>query len=192
MDEGIWRLAVGEPFAPGVTYGGNDRFEYRYTNGTHLLQCILGRLSEREIQAFQHGAMHVGLYTRGDSLFFLFKIDGLYEWSDQAFSINALPPEAREIPAPQPGSDKILLSMALVDADTGLVRALRAVTYSAHMTQLFERILRRQVANGLTQEQHQRNVEATYREFPQSKDLVRRALVTERAGINQPGEGRRP
>ncbi|ABM97130.1 hypothetical protein [Methylibium petroleiphilum] len=191
MPDEIWRLAVGEPFAPGVTYGGVDRFEYRYTNGTHLLQFVLGKLTEREIQAFQHGAIHVGLYTRGDSLFFLFKVAGLYDWSDQAFSINALPPDAREIPQPQPGAGKILLTMVLVDSDTGLVRALRAVTYSTHMSELFERMLRRQVANGLTAEQHQRNVEATYREFPNSRDLVRNALVTERAGITQPGEGGR-
>lgn len=191
MAEGIWRLAVGEPFAPGVTYVGVERFEYRYTNGTHLLQYIMGGITEREINAFKHGVMHVGLYARGDSAFFLFRIQDLYDWSDQAFSINALPEDAREIPNAGPGANKIVLSMVLVDADSGLVRALRAVTYSAHMSELFERLLRRQVLNNLTAEQHQLNVEATYRQFPHSRDLVRSALVVERAGITQPGEGDR-
>lgn len=187
MSDGIFRLAIGEQFAPGVTYGDQERFEYRYTNGQHLLQINMPRLKPSEIESFRNGKIHVGLYARGASIFVLFRIEGFMDWSDQAFSLFALPPEARAIEPVKEG-EHILLTMVLVESTTGVCEAFRALTYSTHMSSTFYRLLRRQVDEGLTAEQHARNVAATYEQFPQSKLMARAALCTERAGLVQPGD----
>ncbi|MBG6083020.1 hypothetical protein [Rubrivivax gelatinosus] len=184
MSHVLQRVVVGEPFLPGVCYGGVDRFEYHYDGGTHLLQCLLPRISEAEVHAFNTGAVHVGLYAYQRSIFFLFKIDGVYAWSDQAFALAMLPSARRSVPPCKPG-EHLVLSIVLVESTTGIVRGIRVVTYSPHMSSTFTQLLRAQLDQGLTAEQHQRNVEQVYRAFPSSAALVRTA-VTERAGVRQP------
>ena len=158
----------------------------RYFGGHTLLQILVKKPTVQEVERFTRGQVHVGLYLRGDTFFFLFKIESFYAWSDQAFSINLLPAHDREIPDVPEGARQPL-TIVLVDADTGLVLAIRMVTFSAHTTQLLFRFLRRQLA-ALDNRQHELNVQAAYRDFPNSKDMARAAIVTERAGAKQPGD----
>ena len=191
MSKATQRLVVGEQFAPGLTFGETERFEYRYTNGTHMLQVIMPRLTPAEIEAFQRGKMHVGLYVRGDTIFFLWKVEGIQEWSDQAFSLFALPPDSRSV-EPARNGEHILLSMVLLDSHTGVVKAMRVITYSTHMSQIFQRLLMRQLQNGLSPEQHALNIKEAYALYPHSRDMVKAALCTERAGLIQPGDNNHP
>ena len=182
MSNELRRLALGQPYMPGVTYGDTERFEYHYDSGTHLLQCILPRISEREVKAFQSGPVHVGLYDYNGSIFFLYKIEGIYDWSDQSFALAMLPPERRIIPPCGPG-EHLLLTMALVESTTGIVKGIRAVTYSAHMSAVFTQLLKAQIDRNLTVEEHQQNVSTVYRAYPHSTALVAAAQITERAGL---------
>lgn len=186
-DVGIRRFAIGERCEAAALFEGADRFEYHYNNGQHVLLYGLNTPKESEIAGFQRGAVHVGLCARGATVFVAFRIEGVCDWSDQSFSVNLLPPEQRAVPDVQP-DEHILLSMILVDTASCLVKAMRVVTYSAHMSNLFHRLLRRQVTEGLTVEQHQANVQANYAQFAETSKMVRNALVTERAGLVQPGE----
>lgn len=76
--------------------------------------------------------------------------------------------------------------MVLLDSHTGIVKAMRVITYSTHMSQLFQRLLMRQLQNGMSPEQHAQSVKDTYSLYPHSRDMVKAALCTERAGLIQP------
>ena len=85
-----WRLAIGDLFTPERTHWPDNRFELRYFDGSFLLQICEASPSEKSIAAFRHGAMHIGLHYEQGVIFFLFRIDGTWAWSDQAFSIHLL------------------------------------------------------------------------------------------------------
>jgi hypothetical protein len=131
-------LTLGQPYWEGVASWPDGRFEYRYFGGHHLLQLCLAKLSERDIAAFSEGQVHVGFYVRQAVLFILFKIENLMDWSDQAFSIQLVGSEDRELPPHIAGTHQAL-SLVLVEAETGLVRGLRMVTYSKHASALLHR-----------------------------------------------------
>ena len=48
----FWKLTLGQPYWEGIASWPDERFEYRYFGGHHLLQLCLTKLSERDIAAF--------------------------------------------------------------------------------------------------------------------------------------------
>lgn len=181
MIEGPRFIKVGEPYAPGVDFGGMDRFELRYSNGHVLLQILIPSPSPSCVRAFETGQAYLGLYERNSTIFFLFKIDGLYNWSDQAFSIRLLPVEQQQVPEFEP-RQRQLMSFVLIDSVTGVVRGIRVATWSPHFTEMFFRFVRRQLAQELTVDQHKANIAQTYAQYANSNALARAALIRERAG----------
>lgn len=173
-------IKVGEPFSAGVNWQGVDRFELRCVNGGLMLQVLIPNPSDTNISAFLKGQIFVGLYAKGSTVFFLFKIDGLYDWSDQAFSINLNPPDEREIPPVKEG-ERQLMSFVLIDSVSGITRGIRVATLSPNYTSLFYRFLRRQLDENLTREQHEENIAAVYAVMD-SKSMAKAALLREKAG----------
>ena len=177
----IWTLQVGQPFTPERTEWDPDSFEYRYFNGNHLLQICVASPSSKEIEAFSEGAVRIGLYVEHGVIFFIFKLEGVMAWSDQAFSIHLVHQANQEIPAVETGK-RIGLSLVLVDANNGLVSALRFVTLSPHYSQVFYRELRRQAAEPFNIDNHNRSINLVYKTHPESRSLARAALFIERPG----------
>jgi hypothetical protein len=75
------------------------------------------------------------LYRFGDTL----------PWSDSAFSWWNVAEEDRQIPAPQANpAERILLKIILVEAATGIVKAIRVTTLSPEFTEKLHDAIRRQ------------------------------------------------
>lgn len=181
-----WQLAIGQPFVEGVDSWPDGRFEYRvFGGGHHLLQLCYGRITERDLHNFQYGQVHLGLAKLQQTLFLLFRIEGFLDWSDQAYNIRLVEhAEDRELPTHPPGTHQVL-SLVLVEAETGLVRAMRVVTWSKHASAVLDRLLREQLEDpAWSPEGHARRVHEVYAKCPSSKDLVKAALLTEKAGSN--------
>jgi hypothetical protein len=179
-----WVLALDRPFMEGVATWPDGRFEYRYFGGHHMLQLCLGKLSERDITAFLQGQVHVGFYLRQAVLFVLFKIEHLMDWSDQAFTLHLVTPEDRELLPHVPGTHQAL-SLVLVEAESGLVKGMRLVTYSKHASALVHRILRQQLASPFDADHHAALVAEVYRQYPHSRLLAKAAILIEKAGGRQ-------
>ena len=177
-----WRLAIGQPFVDSVSSWPDGRFEFRLFGGHQLLQLCLGNLKERDIEAFQRGHVHLGLCQLQQTLFVLFRVEDLMEWSDQAVHIQLVDDaEDRELPPHIPGAHQVL-TMVLVEAETGLIRGMRVVTWSKHASAVLHRILDEQLTAKFDSKEHARRVTEIYRHYRNSKQLVRAALLTERAG----------
>lgn len=180
-----WVLAVGKPFSPERTTWDDVSFEYRFFSGNHLLQLCLGSPSPKEIAAFKTSPVRVGLYLEGNVIFLLFRIEGCMEWSDQAFSIRLVDEKDQALPPLPPGL-RILLTLILVNADSGIVMAIRAVTFSPHFSRLLHMAMRHQKDSAFNASAHQSTIEAVYRRFPNSKALAKAAVLIERAGAKTP------
>lgn len=179
-DDQSWVLQVGLPFVPGV-HSWPERFEYRVFGGQHMLQLCAGALTPQAIKAFHEGAVHLGLYLYGGVVFVLFQIEGLYAWSDQAFSMGLVAQEDRHLEPYLPGQHQ-LLSLVLVDAETGRVVGLRTVTWSAPASAVLHRELLAQCARAFDRIEHENIVAQVYAQYPTSRDLAQAAVLLERAG----------
>ncbi len=177
----MWKLQVGEPFSPERRQWEADRFEYRYFGGTHLLQLCVDSPSLSELAAFRFGRVFIGLLPWKSSLFFVFKIEGLYRWSDQAFSIHLAAPIDREIPAIAE-KDQSVLYLVLVNAKSGIVEGIRAVTYSCQFTSVLHQHLNDQLLIPFDPEAHDQNIREVYSRYPSSRDIAMAAQMIECAG----------
>lgn len=181
MSNGQWLLQVGELYAPEITSWPTERFECRYFDGNHLLQICDASITEKTLEAFHYGQIHVGLFQRNQVLHILFRIEGFYDWSDQAFTMMRVDPADRALPALAPG-EHTGINFFLVDANTGVIRAMRLVTYSAHASQVLHRILKEQLAAQQPQQVFEYAVAMNYAAYPTSKAMSRNALLIEKAG----------
>src|SRR5574338_1483370 len=142
---------------------------------------MIAESSSHDIEAFQRGQVHLGLCQLQQTLFALFRVEGLMQWSDPAIHLQLVEDaEDRERPPHIPGAHQVL-SMVLVEAETGLVRGMRVVTWSKHASTVLHRILNEQLTAEFDSQEHASRVAEIYRHYSSSKQLVRAALLTELA-----------
>lgn len=183
QDKQPWRLAIGELFSPGRTSWPEDSFELRYFDGSYLLQVCEAHPSNRSVEAFRQGTMHIGLHFERGVIFFLFRIEGSWDWSDQAFTIHRVHPANRKLD-PAPGRYFSPLTVALVNSATGVVEAMRMVTMSPRFGRAFQTYMARQLEAPYSAETHEATIRELYAKYPHSKHIAAAALHRERAGSN--------
>ena len=75
--------------------------------------------------------------------------------------------------------------LVLVEAESGLVKGMRLVTYSKHASALLHRILRQQLESPFDADHHAALVAEVYRQYPHSRLLAKAAVLIEKAGGQQ-------
>lgn len=111
--------------------------EYNHRGGAHDLVLRVRRPTDAEVAAVARGPADFGVLDPGDGdlLFVLYRFGAAVGWSDVPFSPHLLPAAERTPPPdPEPGADRALLAVVLVDAADGIVRALRAVALPPDVT----------------------------------------------------------
>ena len=137
--EGLWCdgmavLEVGKPYIAGRTSIAT-RAEYNFSSGQHELLVCFSHLSEDEITAVRTGEAEFGLLIFGLVILFLYRFGEAIAWRDAPYSWHLVPANERQLPgAPATAETRALLCVVLVDADSNIVRALRALTFSPEFT----------------------------------------------------------
>jgi hypothetical protein len=137
-------VAIGKPLFEGRTELP-ETIEYNYQSGDHTLLIALKNLHRREIEAVRCSETEFGLYCENEIIFLLYRFGDVLPWSDSAFSWWNVAEEDRQIPAPQINSaERILLKIILIEAATGIVKAIRVTTFSPDFTAKLHDAIRQQ------------------------------------------------
>lgn len=124
-----------------------ETIEYNYQSGDHTLILSMKNLHRREIEAVREAEAEFGLYCENGIVFLLYRFGEVLPWSDSAFSWWNVSEEDRRIPAPQANpAERILLKIILVEAATGIVKAIRVTTLSPAFTEKLHDAIRWQAA----------------------------------------------
>ena len=178
----MWGMEVGQPFCSGRARWNPATVQYRYDTGIeghHLLQINQRGVTAGELDAFHAGSVHMGLFVDCLVPFVLVRIEGFYDWSDQAASVNLLPPDQWQLHEWYPDMH-LSLALVLVDADTGIVLGKRMVMYSAHVSRVFYDALKMQLETPYGKEVIEAVRSRVYEKYGRSKDMVRAATVVHR------------
>lgn len=140
-------VAIGKPL-----FEGRDELpeaiEYNYQAGDHTLLLSMKNLHPKEIEAVRETPAEFGLYHENGMIFLLYRFGEVLPWSDSAFSWWNVAEEDRRIPPPQENpAERILLKIIMVEATTGVVKAIRVTTFSPEFTEKLHCAIREQ-ANG--------------------------------------------
>lgn len=124
-----------------------ESIEYNYQAGDHTLLLSMKNLHPKEIEAVRSEETEFGLYCENGIIFLLYRFGEILPWSDSAFSWWNVAEEDRRIPEPQVNrAERILLKIILVEAATGIVKAIRVMTFSPEFTERLHRAIRGQAA----------------------------------------------
>ncbi len=140
-------VAIGKPLFEGRTELP-EAIEYNYQSGDHTLLLSMKNLHPKEIEAVREAEAEFGLYCENGIVFLLYRFGEVLPWSDSAFSWWNVAEEDRRIPAPQENpAERILLKIILVEAATGIVKAIRVTTLSPAFTEKLHDAIRQQATS---------------------------------------------
>lgn len=140
-------VAIGKPLFEGRTELP-EAIEYNYQSGDHTLLLSMKNLNQKEIEAVREAEAEFGLYCENGIVFLLYRFGAHLPWSDSAFSWWNVAEEDRQMPAPQANpAERILLKIILVEAATGIVKAIRVTTLSPAFTEKLHDAIRQQATN---------------------------------------------
>jgi len=160
-----------------------EAVDYNYREGTHEIRIFLPSPSAGEVAGIQSGKCEFGLFLSSPVIFLLYTIAGAVRWSDAPFSWWLVPDHERHMPNPEPAEqERALVQIVLVDASTGIIKAMRAVTWSPEFTAAIHKAIRDQASRPFDRTEHDRIIEATYGMFPDSADMLNVVTVRTAGG----------
>lgn len=149
--------------------------QYNYRGGNHDFVLFWRRPSPTEVETWRKGRIEFALLVDGPVIFLFFKPEG-GQWSDAAFTWHLVPAEERQLPPPVESTEtRALLQITLVDADTGIIRVLRAATLSPAFTAELHDAIRRQAETPWDPAAYQRALDDAYRRHPHSREMAKAA-----------------
>ncbi|GIW55376.1 MAG: hypothetical protein KatS3mg082_1780 [Nitrospiraceae bacterium] len=175
-------LSVGQPYHPNRNRWP-EAAQYNFRSGRHELVLFWPSPSPQEVEGVRVGRADFGLFFEPPVILLLYRFAGACDWSDAPYSIHLVPQEERLAPEAVSPEARALLSVVLVDADTGLVRALRAITMSPGFTRLLHAAIAQQLAYHWDATAYDQALASIYRRFPESRSLVRACKMVERGGL---------
>jgi hypothetical protein len=137
-------VALGKPLFEGRNELP-EAIEYNYQAGDHTLLLSMKNLHPKEIEAVRQEETEFGLYCENGIIFLLYRFGEVLPWSDSAFSWWNVAEEDRRIPLPKANpAERILLKIILIEAATGIVKAIRVTTFSPGFTEKLHDAIRSQ------------------------------------------------
>lgn len=175
--------AIGLPLAPGIQrWAEGPLFNYR-ADGQRL---IIGAAAPTaaEVAAVQSGACEFALADEEGVIFFLYRFAPALPWSDCPYAWHLVDePDRVPIAVPPGAADHALLAITLVDANTGLVRALRLTTCSPAFTATLHTAVIAQAGRSFPgRAAHAERVRRVYARFATPEALLARAIARCRGG----------
>jgi hypothetical protein len=150
--------------------------QYNYRGGEHELVLFLNRPTSDEIQSVRRGRAEFALFVKHSLIILLYRFDPALPWSDAPYSIHLVPPEQRTVPARTSAGQMALLHIVLVDASSGITRALRVISMPPDFTQVLHKAIQEQAKLPFTRSAYNGELEALYQRYP-SADLAKMAAV---------------
>jgi hypothetical protein len=136
------KLEVGKPYHPdGQVWP--ERSEYSFRLGGHELRIFLGGATRREVEAVRSGPVEFGFFAEPEGLLLIARFgsqlsfDCCFNWHRVAAEERTLPPPSEETSREPRAS----ITIILVEATTGMVLALRGVTFSPEFTRALHRAI---------------------------------------------------
>jgi hypothetical protein len=166
---------VGELFVPGKT-GYPESAVFEYSPSGPILIIALGNPTTQEIEAAKTGHVELALFEAEPVIFILHKIRGIESWSDSPFSIRLY--ENIDFDWSQEIEEDMGLGLiiVLVDANAGIVHALRMVGTSTQFARELRGAILRQLEQPFSRATYDTKIDEIYRKHS-SEDMLYHATA---------------
>ncbi|MBO4297004.1 MAG: hypothetical protein J5863_09630 [Desulfovibrio sp.] len=167
---------VGSLYESGVQSWDAGCF-FEMTGETCSLKLFWLDVTDSDVENVARGEGTFGLwYSNDGDVYFLFRF-GQDPWADSVFSVWQMPEEKRIRPPKVFGRQHVDLEIVLVDAETGMVRAVRhaplSVSFSRKLCASVARQYNDRYIASWSEEDFQKRCLKIYEEYPESGDISR-------------------
>lgn len=171
----MYAIEVGKPLNPHIN-SWPPMPEYNFSDGSHELIISYARPRPQEIAAVREARAHFAFTVIRDIIVFQYRFGAAMPWSDCGYSWHRVSEEARTLPdMPAPG-ERAMLYVIFIDANTGIVKALRALTFSHTFTKRLHKAIQEQAARPFPDDYAQQ-AEMLFVNYS-TKELRQRALAS--------------
>ena len=171
------RLAVGELYYPGKTRW-QEGTDFNWRSNTLELRMFFSKLTPSDIEAMKHGACTFYLVVVKGVIFLLFEFGRACPLSDSSYSWWLISEEERTLPPELTGNEQAVLTIILVSAEDGIIRALRQIALGHDFSKALYDAIRAQTQQEFSAKKHDEIIAETYRKYPTSHHLLRIAQAT--------------
>ena len=141
----MYAIQVGQPLNPDIN-SWPPMPEYNFMDGSHELILSFANPRRQEIEAVREATAHFAFTIVGDIIVFQYRFGAALPWSDCGYNWHRVNEEARTLPEMPTAGERALLSVIFIDVNTGIVKALRALTFSHTFTKRLHQAIREQAA----------------------------------------------
>jgi hypothetical protein len=150
---------VGKPYFPG-RQSYREGADYICRGGEHSLVIFLHGPSRKEREAIKSGPVEFGFFAEPQGLFLITRFGRslTFDCSFHAQRLTAVTGERANPPPMEEVSPELraVMHILLIDADTGIIRALRRCTFSPEFTRSLHRAIADQVVAEYNRVEHDR------------------------------------
>ena len=163
-------LEVGKPYDPEKkNYREEVKFDFGQSGATLII--AFNSPSVKEIDHIKNSDIEVGVYPKDELLFMLFKF-GTLNWIDAPYSVHLSEPfTLEEIPEEMGYS----LFIVLIDAATGIVKALRTIGLSTKFSRQLQKLILNQKMLPFDKNEYLNKIALINNNYS-TKDLTKRTL----------------
>ena len=180
---------VGKPFSP-TRQVWLETAQYNFIANEHHLHLFMQRPSTTEVQAVKQAAPEFGLVVMPPVLLLLYRFSPI-PWSDAPYSWHMVPADQRTLPMETiPESQGALLTTMLIDASTGIIRAIRGIGLGTAFSQALHDAIRMQSAAPFDQHLYDAALHNIYMHYQTSDALLTQAVARWKLGQDEPGRPR--
>ena len=140
-------VAVGKRFEKEISRWP-EMVEFYYTKAGYELRIFWNTPSKEEIQGVRKGKVDLALFADQEAFLMLYRIENTCDWSYTPFDWFRVPEGFRLFPS----DDQLppVLRVTLIDANNGIVRAVRDLTLTEEFVEAIRRAVDQQIATGTT------------------------------------------
>lgn len=173
---------VGKPFIAGKhKYPEGCVFEFRQEGA--FLCFFYDKPTQDEIHRIKGKEVNFAFTVLEGLIIFLCRFSGA-DWTDSIFNWHLYAEHQKVVPSALPTlASRLFLQIVLVDASTGIIRAIRGVSLSPDFTsKLYGAIVAQSTDIAITSLEQDKRTTIIYRKYPNSKDLLKIAIATCKGG----------
>lgn len=169
-------IAVGQPYPGNPPYTPGSQFQW--TEDGMFLELRFEQPSQEEVEAVKSGEAEFALAVYESVIFLLYRFGEGIPWGDAPYSIHLVPPEYQPDPAIfLTKRSRFILTTCLFDSITGIVGAIRALSFSPEFSRALSNAVQAQrLTPWIGQEAFKRQLDATYQKWPTPESMLDLAL----------------
>ena len=168
-------VTLGELYSPNVT-SYKEGIYYNWDKVGNVLQLFLPNPSPREMKAILAGKVSFNLVTYPECLFLLVQFEGM-PWWDAPYSWWIVPENQRIQPPELKENESLLLFIVLVNANTGIVEALRKISLPESFSEALIKAVKEQIQNPVDSQLYNQRIDKVYRIYSSPAEMLKIAQL---------------